>query len=143
MSGFRKREEALFERFRTRLVSDLEFSEDEFSRWDAISHVHGLVIEFKCRDKKYKREYEDFLIEKDKYDSLMAVAQDFGYRPLYVNEHQGDVWVYALDLLSEPTWKVVPCNAHTHFNQMGEQKADKEVGFLKWSQAQRFYQNFI
>jgi len=73
----------------------------------------------------------------------MIVAQDFGYRPLYVNEHQGDVWVYALDLLSEPTWKVIPCNAHTHFNQMGEQKADKEVGFLEWSQAQRFYKNFI
>jgi hypothetical protein len=143
MSGFRKREKALFERFKTRLVSDLEFSKDEYSKWDAISHMNKLLIEFKCRDKKYKREYQDFIIEKDKYNSLISSANDIGYRPLYVNEHDGDIWIYALDIVSEPEWKIMHCNAHTHFNQMGEKKVKKQVGFLKWVDAQAVYKKFI
>ena len=143
MANSHERERLLYERLALLIGQELEFSDDQFSKYDVIDHTRELVGELKCRDSKYKRSYEDFLIEKDKYDFLMEYASKRGYRPLYINEHEGDVWIYALDSIPEPVWRDVMCHAHTHFGAQGAEKKMKQVGFLKWGQAARFYKGFI
>ena len=143
MPNFRERERALYRALRFKISLDLEFSEDQFEKWDIISHEKELFGELKCRDAKYKRSYEDFLIERNKWEALMQKARETGYRPLYINEHEGDVWVYALDMVQEPEWKTLRCNAHTHFHAKGGERIEKQVGFLKWGQCQRFYKGFL
>jgi len=143
MSNFRDRERTLFERMRERLVNSLEFSEDQFSKWDCIDHRNELIMELKCRDKKYRRDYQDFLIERNKWEALRQTDDELGYKPLYVNEHEGDIWIYDLSRVQEPRWKELKCNAHTHFHAKGGEQITKEVGFLTWGQAARMYKNFI
>jgi hypothetical protein len=56
-------------------------SEEAFSHWDCFSAQHAFEIELKCRTTHY----DELLIEKLKYDALMARAAKYQTNPIYIN----------------------------------------------------------
>ena len=71
------------------------------SKYDCYSLSYNADIELKCRNVHY----DDLVIEKIKYDALIARAAMFGTRPIYINSTPLGVWSFRLDELSEPAWE--------------------------------------
>jgi len=77
----------------------LEWSGEGFSRFDAKGKTpkgFDCVVEMKFRNKYY----EDKMIEKDKYDSLMSLDEDV-LKLYFVNDPKGN-FMYLLNTLDMP-----------------------------------------
>ena len=78
---------------------DLKCPEDDFSIYDAIGKTPkgaDCVIEMKFRNKYY----EDKMLEKDKYDSLMALDKNI-IKLYFVNDPKGN-FMYWLNTIKMP-----------------------------------------
>lgn len=87
------KERQLFDIVRAHLLPDLDKADDQFSIWDCVSHDRGMVVELKCRADHYG----ELLLEKRKYDDLMAKAADLGYIPVYINSTPAGLFAWRLD----------------------------------------------
>ena len=86
-------------KFLKKVIPDLEKSEDQFSRWDCVSHKFAYRIELKCR----KTHYDKLMLERDKYFALILSYVETGYKPLYINSTPKGVYVFDLSELN-PEW---------------------------------------
>jgi hypothetical protein len=68
------------------------------------------------------------LIEKDKYDSLLARATQYGTKPYYVNSTPEGIFVFNLSTLPTPEWEVRLMPKTSHFSN--REKVEKVVGYL-------------
>ena len=121
-------EQQLYNYLRTRYLQDLEQVVDQYEAYDCFSEYGRLQIELKCRSKHY----DLLLLERDKYDALMATAVARGYAPWYVNSTPSGV--YAFDLCKFNLWwteRDFP--ASTEFGSAS--KVRKSVTYLPVSQA--------
>ena len=92
-------ESDLFDLLKNGFISDLKKSEDQFSRWDCVSHKFAYRIELKCR----KTHYDKLMLERDKYFALILSYVETGYKPLYINSTPKGVYVFDLSYLN-PEW---------------------------------------
>ena len=92
-------ESDLFDLLKNGFISDLKKSEDQFSRWDCVSHKFQYRIELKCR----KTHYDTLMLERDKYFALILSYVETGYKPLYINYTPKGVYVFDLSELN-PEW---------------------------------------
>ena len=60
---------------------DLVYSPDYFNRIDAVTKYGKAVIELKCR----RAHYPHMIIEEDKYDALIDMANRLDYKAAYLN----------------------------------------------------------
>ena len=121
-------ETELFEYLKTRYLQDLEQPMDKFEAYDCYSDYGKVQIELKCRSKHY----DDLILERDKYDVLMATAADKGYVPWYINSTPKGI--YAFDLFKLELWWIdrdLP--ATTEFDSLGN--VSKSVSYLPVSEA--------
>lgn len=123
-------EQGLFTLVKTHLVPDLTKTSDQYDCVDAVSEKYGFHIEFKCR----RTHYNDLLLEKKKYDTMMAKAARLGYTPIYINSTPNGIYIFRLADIT-PTWVTRKMPAQTDFSRT--EKIDKEVMFLQMSQASR------
>jgi hypothetical protein len=118
----------LFETLRKNLLPDLKKSDSEFARFDCESAQAKLHIELKCR----RTHYEDLLIEKNKFDALVARADLIGFIPCYINSTP--LGIYAFNLRTvKVTWETRQMPSFTDFSNA--QLVEKAVGFLPIAQA--------
>ncbi len=82
------------------------------SKYDCYSISYNADIELKCRN----RHYNDLVIEKIKYDALVARASMFGTVPVYINSTPIGVWSFRLTELPEPSWEERRMPKTTHFS---------------------------
>lgn len=115
-------ESALFDYIKTRYLEDLELSSDAFEYIDATTKTYRLVIELKCRHNHY----DELVLEKDKYESLMQQADKLGYTPFYINSTPNGIYAFNLRKITV-TWTTKRLPAST-FNKAPA--IDKEVAFL-------------
>ena len=126
--GFGLSELELLQFLQTNYLRDLKKSPDQFSTHDCVSHQAQLLIELKCR----RTHYEELLIEKKKFDALIARADELGYLAAYINSTPLGIYAWSLSLLTID-WQTEQMPATTDFenaNQIG-----KVVGFLPISKA--------
>lgn len=115
-------EQTLYEYIKTKYVEDLEKSGDAFEYIDATSQRYRMKIELKCRSTHY----DELILEKDKYDSLLQQAKKLGYTPFYINSTPKGI--YAFNLLKVSVkWTIKRLPAST-FNKAPA--IDKEVTLL-------------
>ena len=108
---------------------DLEWSGKGFSRYDAKGKTpKGLdcVIEMKFRNKYYS----DKMLEKDKYDALMALGDDL-VKIYFVNDPKGN-FMYWLNTLEMPDTIKKYCPDTTMWTK---KRLLKEVYLLEENQA--------
>lgn len=116
-------EQNLFEYVRDKYVPDLEKSGDAFEYIDATSDRYRMKIELKCRTIHY----DELILEKDKYDSLLQQAKKLKYTPFYINSTPKGIYAFNLLKVSVKwTYKRLP--AHS-FNKEAH-VIQKEVALL-------------
>ena len=122
-----KKEEALFLHLKETYYPDLEFSEDQYCKYDC--RDDEVVIELKCRNTHYPT----MMIEKKKYDALIAVAEDKALTPLYVNSTPEGIFAWNLyDVDIE--WRIE--NKHPATTAFANtNRVPKEVGYLDINEA--------
>jgi Holliday junction resolvase len=82
----------LFNAIKAARFTDLVKAEGEYSVFDCVSEEAGMYIELKCR----ATHYDELLIEKNKYDRLVAAAKAAGKKPVYLNSTPKGVWMWDL-----------------------------------------------
>ncbi len=85
-------EQGLFDYIKETYLEDLQKSEHTYEYIDATSYGYRLTIELKCRHTHY----DELILEKDKYESLMDRADDLGFTPFYINSTPQGIYAFNL-----------------------------------------------
>lgn len=112
------REEELFNLLKTKLIPDLEKT-DEFNSTDAFSVSRKKVYELKCRHA----DYSDLLIEKIKWESFKTKGNVY-----YINSTPRGIFTFNIKKIKEPEWVVGMMPKTTEF--ANNNKIPKVVGYL-------------
>jgi hypothetical protein len=118
----------LFIFLRDRHLPDLERSVNPFARFDCSSQSARLHIELKCR----RSHYDTLLIEKNKFDNLIARSKQLQFSPCYINSTPQGIFAFNL-LASNIQWQSQSLPATTDFQN--STTIEKVVGFLPISEA--------
>ena len=115
-------EQGLFDYIKATYLEDLEKSEHVYEYIDATSNGYRLTIELKCRHTHY----DELILEKDKYESLVNRANDLGFTPFYINSTPKGIYAFNLRII-KVTWTTKRLPSSTVDNGPA---IDKEVAFL-------------
>ena len=100
-------EQSLFDYIKGKYVEDLEMSGDAFEYIDATSQTYRMKIELKCRHTHY----DELILEKDKYESLVQQADKLGFTPFYINSTPQGIYAFNLRKIKVSwTTKRLPSN---------------------------------
>ena len=99
-------------------------SSDAFEYIDATSHGYRLKIELKCR----QTHYDELILEKEKYESLMQQADKLGFTPFYINSTPKGIYAFNLRKITI-TWTIKRLPASTFYLNQAP-SIHKEVAFL-------------
>jgi len=120
-------EKDLFELVKKYILPDLQESEYKVSKYDCYSLEKRVDIELKCR----RTHYDDLVIEKMKFDSLILRSEKFNTTPVYINSTPKGVWSFQISMLPEPTWKGRKMPTTTDFSN--NSMIIKQVGYYNVS----------
>lgn len=120
-------EQELFNYIKERYLEDLVKSNHTYEYLDATSHGYRLSIELKCRHTHY----DELILEKDKYESLLQQANALGFTPFYINSTPQGIYAFNLRKI-KVTWTTKRLPAST-FNKGPE--IDKEIALLHIDEA--------
>lgn len=115
-------EQGLFDYIKATYLEDLEKSEHVYEYIDATSNGYKLTIELKCRHTHY----DELILEKDKYESLVNRANDLGFTPFYINSTPRGIYAFNLRII-KVTWTTKRLPSSTVDNGPA---IDKEVALL-------------
>jgi len=117
------KEQELFDWLKDNVYPDLVIARNQLSRWDCYSPERKHRVELKCR----QRHYPDLLVEKKKYDAMIAKCNQHNDIPVYINSTpQG---VYAFDMRThDGLWEVRGMPKTTQFSNRNF--VSKEVGYF-------------
>ena len=120
-------EQSLFDYIKATYLEDLEKSEHTYEYIDATSNGYRLTIELKCRHTHY----DELILEKDKYESLMGRADELGFTPFYINSTPEGIYAFNLRKI-KVSWitKRLPSNTVENGPVV-----DKEVALLHINEA--------
>ena len=101
-------------------------TEDPFCSYDAINDTY--IVEIKSRSK----EYDSWMIERDKFMSNIEKSIETGKAFIYLTESNGKIMTWNINkLIASETdffWQSRPMPKTTEFDN--NNTVDKEVGFL-------------
>jgi hypothetical protein len=115
-------EQGLFDYIKETYLEDLQKSEHTYEYIDATSYGYRLSIELKCRHTHY----DELILEKDKYESLMQQANELGFTPFYINSTPKGIYAFNLRII-KVTWTTKRLPSSTVDNGPA---IDKEVALL-------------
>ena len=115
-------EQGLFDYIKATYLEDLKKSEHVYEYIDATSNGYRLTIELKCRHTHY----DELILEKDKYESLINRAKELGFTPFYINSTPQGIYAFNLRKITV-TWKTKRLPSNTLENGP---MIDKEVALL-------------
>jgi Holliday junction resolvase len=115
-------EQGLFDYIKATYLEDLEKSQHVYEYIDATSNGYRLTIELKCRHTHY----DELILEKDKYESLVNRANDLGFTPFYINSTPKGIYAFNLRII-KVTWTTKRLPSSTVDNGPA---IDKEVALL-------------
>jgi hypothetical protein len=115
-------EQSLFDYIKSTYLEDLQKSEHTYEYIDATSTGYRLTIELKCRTTHY----DELILEKDKYESLMDRANDLGFTPFYINSTPKGIYAFNLRKITV-TWITKRLPSSTFYEA---QEIDKKIALL-------------
>ena len=120
-------EQSLFDYIKSTYLEDLQKTEHEYEYIDATSTGYRLTIELKCR----KTHYDELILEKDKYESLMQQANALGFTPFYINSTPQGIYAFNLRKI-KVNWKIKRLPSSTVDKGPA---VDKEIALLNIKEA--------
>ena len=124
-------EKQLYQILKEKYLEDLAESDDQYSRYDCYSLRHNLDIELKCRN----RHYNNLILERKKYDALIARSEKHQTRPLYINSTPKGIYIFDLSKI-KPEFHCRYLPKTTQF--YNRVRVEKEVAYLDTKKATRF-----
>ncbi len=121
-------EQTLFEWLKDKVYYDLLTSKNQMSRWDCYSPYYKHRIELKCR----RTHYDTLLLEKKKYDAMIAETSKHLDIPMYINSTPQGVYAFNLGELV-PVWEEKMLRETTDFGRYYQ--ISKQVMFINVSQS--------
>ncbi len=118
-------EKQLYNFLKTHFIDDL-IPTAKSARFDCYSKKYKLNVELKCR----RKHYNDLMLEKKKYDSIIERSNALDMLPVYVNSTPLGVWAFYL-LGKQYDWSHKDLPQTTQWNK---NKIKKEVTYLNISQ---------
>lgn len=116
-------EKELFDWLKKTVYTDLLICRNPLSRWDCYSPKRKHRIELKCRE----RHYPDLLVEKSKYDAVLAECVKHDDVPVYINSTPKGI--YAFDMRThDGIWEFRNMPKTTQF--ASRHFVSKEVGYF-------------
>ena len=115
-------EQGLFDYIKETYLEDLQKSEHTYEYIDATSYGYRLSIELKCRHTHY----DELILEKEKYQSLMQQANELGFTPFYINSTPQGIYAFNLRKI-KVTWTTKRLPSSTVDNGPD---VDKEIALL-------------
>lgn len=112
------------------IYPDLDKAEDLTSTFDCISFINLEMIELKSR----QTHYDDLVIEKMKYDSLVSKSKKIGMKPVYICSTPNGIWRFRVWTLAEPIWEMKSMPKTSQFSNRNW--VQKEVGFIHIEQGE-------
>ena len=116
-------EQILFEWLKDKVYYDLLTSKNQMSRWDCYSPYYKHRIELKCR----RTHYDTLLLEKKKYDAMIAETSKHLDIPMYINSTPEGVYAFNLSQLV-PVWEEKRLRETTDFGRYNQ--INKQVMFI-------------
>lgn len=104
------KEKDLFEWLSINHYKSLVNSKNPISRWDCYDLESSHRIELKCR----RKHYNTLILEKSKYDAIMAESFKHLDTPIYINSTPEGVYLFNLHNIS-PRWFEKSLPATTEF----------------------------
>lgn len=108
---------------------DLVMARSKMSKWDAYSPKTYHRIELKCRSVHY----DELIIEKKKYDAMIAKCDDNLDVPMYINSTPLGIYRFNLYLVTLK-WEIQYHNKTTQFGNTN--KIPKEIAMLDVNEAE-------
>lgn len=102
---------------------DIVKSVNPMSRWDCYSSSSNHRIELKCRGKHY----DTLMIERKKYESMMAIVKDSLEVPIYINSTPKGIFRFNL-LIQDYDWHFKKMRKTTQFSNSN--RVPKEIALL-------------
>jgi len=118
------KEKELFVWLKDNHYPDLEHSPEVYDGFDCVTKEAGMFIELKSRNTHY----DTLLLEKKKFDFLVAKAEELGLKAWYINYTPNGVWSFPLSDMAEPVWEEKWLPVTTEFSN--KSKIMKQVTFL-------------
>ena len=122
MESSKMTEQGLFDYIKETYLEDLQKSEHTYEYIDATSYGYRLSIELKCRHTHY----DELILEKDKYESLMQQANELGFTPFYINSTPQGIYAFNLRKITV-TWTTKRLPSSTYEKGAA---VDKEIALL-------------
>jgi hypothetical protein len=116
-----RKERELFEDLKNNLVSDLQEYRSQYSVCDCYSEELSCEIELKVRDTHY----DTLIIEKQKFDSIIRMAQEHNRRAIYINKTPKGVFAFDLGKIQSDRqlkWEVSQLPSTTYWNKKSKKK---------------------
>lgn len=107
---------------------------NKFSTTDCYSIKKNIRIEMKCR----KKHYQQLLIEKDKYDSIMINSEQTKF---YICSTPEGIFSFDLTKIKQPNWQKMWLPKTTEFSNRNY--ILKDVGFIDIKDAKNITQNIM
>lgn len=118
-----------------------EYTKGMYDKWDVsvTADTDTFNLELKDRDIPFEKyAHKGFLLERIKFDALLAAYRETGSKPIYMNFFQEGVGMWWNLLEVEPVWKVILCTDTTADGTYGNKKVDKEVVLLSTESGRKF-----
>jgi hypothetical protein len=101
-------ENDLFIFLKNNFIFDLQKSKDQFCEYDCFSNYFEFIIELKCR----KTHYNDLMLEKLKFDSLIKHE----WKSFYINSTPQGIYLFDVKSLN-PNWITDKMPKQTEFDK--------------------------
>jgi hypothetical protein len=84
----------------------IKFSEDNsYDKWDAVIMSGNSICLVESKVRFYNiSTFNDWIIEKNKYDFLIQESKKYNIIPMYINFHIDGIQIWNLNSIKEPIW---------------------------------------
>ena len=116
-----RKERELFEDLKKNLVPDLQEYKGQNFVCDCYSEELSCEIELKVR----RSHYDTLIIEKNKFNSIIRVAQEHNRRAIYINKTPKGVFAFDLGKIQSDRklkWEVSQLPTTTYWNKKSKRK---------------------
>jgi|TARA_R110001592_G_scaffold92419_3_gene269393 hypothetical protein len=116
-------EKDLFSLLKKNFIPDLQRTKKTNASYDCYSTKFNLDIELKCR----RTHYDDLIIEKSKYKSLMNRSLDLKTIPVYINSTPKGIWAFYIAEI-RMTWIKKNLPKQTDFSK--KYHIEKDISYI-------------
>lgn len=112
--------------------------EDSYSKWDAVIMSGNSICLVETKFRTYDlSSFNEWIIQKDKYDFLIEQSKNNNAIPLYINFFKDGILIWNLFDIKEPKW--IQGDLPKNSQDIEEKLVSKTIGYLNTNLSERIF----